>query len=171
MTRLATGRLALRPVEADDLDVMHALWITPHLRRYLLDDRIVTREEVAGFLERSANHFRDQGYGLWCLHEHAGDALVGFAGFLPALDAPELIYGLGEEHAGHGFATEASRAVLTHAIASLGATRIEAGVDEPNTASVRVLGRLGFRRTGRREAQPFPLLDFSLDARDFDTTG
>jgi RimJ/RimL family protein N-acetyltransferase len=39
---------------------------------------------------------------------------------------------------------------------------VAADVDEPNQASVRVLDKLGMRRTGRRVVNGRPILDYEI---------
>jgi RimJ/RimL family protein N-acetyltransferase len=45
---------------------------------------------------------------------------------------------------------EAARIVLSYALEKLRIPKVRADVDEPNIASVRVLEKLGMRRTGRK---------------------
>jgi aminoglycoside 6'-N-acetyltransferase len=49
---------------------------------------------------------------------------------------------------GHGYATEASIAVLEYGFTELNLHRFEASIDPRNTASAKVLDRLGFRLEG-----------------------
>ena len=58
----------------------------------------------------------------------------------------EIGYWLGEEHWGHGIATEAARAMVDHAFATLSISRLYAGAFEWNPASMRVLEKAGFTR-------------------------
>ena len=60
----------------------------------------------------------------------------------------ELGYVLGHAHWGQGLMFEALDALLTQAFGGLGLRRIEAEVNPANTASVRLLERLGFTREG-----------------------
>ena len=55
----------------------------------------------------------------------------------------ELGYWLGRPFWGKGYATEAARAVLDHALGPLGLPEVLAEVDEGNTASIAVIERLG----------------------------
>jgi len=52
---------------------------------------------------------------------------------------------------GKGFASEALRAIAAYGFEALGFSEIRADVDPDNTASLRVLERVGFRRTGFAE--------------------
>ena len=49
---------------------------------------------------------------------------------------------------GHGYATEAARALLHWAFATLDLNRVQAEADTRNAASARVLDKLGFVREG-----------------------
>jgi RimJ/RimL family protein N-acetyltransferase len=62
--------------------------------------------------------------------------------------APELGYWLGVSYWGHGFATEAVRAVIDYAFADLKQESIQAGARVTNPASRRVLEKCGFQWTG-----------------------
>jgi RimJ/RimL family protein N-acetyltransferase len=87
--------------------------------------------------------------------------LVGFAGFLRSEEeTPNLIYGVHPDICGRGYATEAAGAVLSYAFEELALARVKADVDEPNAASVRVLEKLGMRRTRRAVVKGRPLLYF-----------
>lgn len=80
-----------------------------------------------------------------------GDA-IGYCGLLfegqSTPGEPELAYELLRRAQGHGYATEAARAVLTWA-AEAGYERLWASVRSWNVASRNVLRKLGFVETGR----------------------
>jgi RimJ/RimL family protein N-acetyltransferase len=61
---------------------------------------------------------------------------------------PELGYWIGVPHWGRGYATEAARAVLDHAFATLGYERLTSRARVSNPASRRVLEKCGFQWTG-----------------------
>ena len=61
------------------------------------------------------------------------------------IDEPEIAYELFKHAHGHGYATEAARAVIDAAIAT-GRTRLWSTVRDWNTSSFRVLEKLGFER-------------------------
>ncbi|MCU0635807.1 MAG: hypothetical protein MUE41_13110 [Gemmatimonadaceae bacterium] len=48
---LATARLSLTPTTARDVDALWTLWTDPDVRRYLWDDRTITRDEAAATLD------------------------------------------------------------------------------------------------------------------------
>ena len=141
---LLTGRLILRPVSTDDHDVLLAHWAAPDVRRFLFDGATLSATEITGVIEDSTRDFGRAGYGLWLIHEKDGTALVGTAGLRPLEDVGlEIFYSLATSAWGKGYATEAARAVLDHALGPLGLPEVLAEVDEGNTASIAVIERLG----------------------------
>jgi [ribosomal protein S5]-alanine N-acetyltransferase len=151
---LTTERLVLRPVTADDRAVLLAHWGAPDVRRFLFDGAAPSAAEISQAIEDSARNFAAAGYGLWLIHEKdrpdpigpdpIGPDPIGTAGLRPLEDLGlEIFYSLAPSSWGKGYATEAARAVLEHALGSLGLPEVLAEVDEGNTASIAVLERLG----------------------------
>jgi len=67
---------------------------------------------------------------------------------LPEREPPELGYWLGVKFWGHGYATEAVRAVIDHAFGDLDYDALGADARVTNPASRRVLEKCGFQWTG-----------------------
>jgi ribosomal-protein-alanine N-acetyltransferase len=161
--RLETPNLVLRPSLPSDFQSLHLLWTHPEIRRYLFDDRELSRAEARELLARSTASFRDHGYGLWLFFERSLDAIAGFAGFLPSPEGEaSLIFGTRPDLWGRGYAREAASEVLRYLFDVLGLVRVVADVVEPNAASVRVLARLGLVRTRRAVVRGRPLLYYEL---------
>ena len=141
---LCTERLVLHPVTADDHAVLLAHWAAPGVRRFLFDGAMLSAAEVSEAIEDSTRDFGRAGYGLWLIHEKDPAGLVGTTGLRPLEDIGlEIFYSLAPGSCGKGYATEAARAVLDHALGPLGLPRVLAEVDEGNTASIAVIERLG----------------------------
>jgi GMP synthase-like glutamine amidotransferase/RimJ/RimL family protein N-acetyltransferase len=167
--RLATERLALRPLVGADLDALHALFTDPQVRRFLWDDRVIERSVAAEVIEASAARFAEAGVGAWVIEPRGGGELLGFAA-LRRIDGAgeiELLYGLAPAHWGKGYAVEASRAVLAHGFDGVGLERIAGRVDSPNRASVRVLERLGMRFEGESAVAGRPTLHYAITRAEF----
>ena len=64
---------------------------------------------------------------------------------------PEIGFILHPDHWGHGYAREALTLVLDRAFGVHGLPKVDADVDPRNLSSLRLLSRLGFRETGRKE--------------------
>jgi RimJ/RimL family protein N-acetyltransferase len=84
-------------------------------------------------------------------------------------EQPEIGYWLGVAFWGHGYATEAARALIDHAFADLGYDVLLAGARVSNPASRRVLQKCGFQWTSvglyriRAIASSAPVDRFRLD--------
>ena len=77
-----------------------------------------------------------------------GDRAIGACGVDPRESGPEIGYWLGLPYWGHGYATEAVRALIEHAFADLQHEALQASVRVSNPASRRVLEKCGFQWTG-----------------------
>jgi RimJ/RimL family protein N-acetyltransferase len=144
---LTTRRLVLRPASTQDHGDLLAHWITPDVRRFLFDGAVMSPAEITDAIEDSARSFAAAGYGLWLIRERDGTDLVGTAGLRPLEDlGPEVTYSVAPGAWGQGYATEAARAVVVHALGALELPEVLAEVDEGNAASVAVIERLGMTR-------------------------
>ncbi len=141
---LVTERLLLRPVTASDYAALQAHWAAPDVRRFLFDGAMLSPAEISEAIEDSTRDFAAAGYGLWLIQVQDRTDLTGTAGLRP-LDVLglEIFYSLAPASWGKGYATEAARAVVEHAIGPLGLPEVLAEVDAGNTASVAVVERLG----------------------------
>lgn len=142
---LHTPRLTLRPIELSDTDPLLAIFQAPEVRRFLLDDELVSRPWVIEEITASTRRFGASGAGLWAIRFHRGADLLGFVGFREFYQPPrlQLLYGLLPQYWKQGLATEAARRVCDHGFSQLGFERIEAATDAPNQPSIAVLLRLG----------------------------
>lgn len=167
---LETPRLRLRPCTVSDVDALQALWTDPLVRRWLWDDAIIERTVVAEIVAGSSKSFESAGWGQWIVERRDDGAWLGAAG-LAELDAavgPELLYALHPPHWSRGYATEASRAVLRHALETLGFARVPGRTDPPNRESIRVLERLGMRYDGEGQADGRPTVCYSIGLQDLE---
>jgi RimJ/RimL family protein N-acetyltransferase len=107
--------------------------------------------------------FTSYGYGIWLFFEHQSDQVAGFSGLLHSLQSiPSLIFGTRPQFWGRGYAKEATLSVLCYAFDVLELEKIEADVDEPNKASIRVLEALGMSRIRRAIINQRPLLYYEI---------
>jgi ribosomal-protein-alanine N-acetyltransferase len=105
---------------------------------------------VAETIEESIGDFATRGFGVWLIElstasrlDSSAAGLVGTAGLRPLGGSGlEIFYSLAPGAWGHGYATEAARAVVEYGLGPLGLPEVLAEVDEGNAASVAVVKRL-----------------------------
>ena len=145
---MRSERLRYHPVEPGRLDVFHRLVQDEHVRRHMMDGNVFSRQWSEQRVQESQALFERRGVGVWLAYEKDTNELVGFCGFWnsPGGPDPQLVYAMFERFSGRGFATDMARASITQARTQPGFSEIVADVDEINSASVRVLEKLGFER-------------------------
>lgn len=148
---IRTDRLLLRGYRASDLDQLYDLQSRPDVTRYL-PYGVRDRTEVAQALEKkiAAAVLHRAGGQLTLAVELPGSGqLIGDVILFwhsQEQRQGEIGYVFHPDHGGHGYATEAARVMLRLGFAGLGLHRITGRLDARNTASARVLERLGMRR-------------------------
>lgn len=148
---LETERLTLRPFTVEDSDDLFALQSDPFVLRYWDSPPWGERSRVDRFLD-GCRRMAEEGSGARVVVERTSDrAFVGwctFNGWNPEPRSASLGYCLAQAAWGHGYATEAARALLGWAYDALDLNRVQAEADTRNAASARVLEKLGFVREG-----------------------
>ena len=151
---IESRRLSLSPLGSNDLREVRSLLRDPSVRRYLLDGVIMEAEWFDALIPESDQCFHETGLGLWVARRPLATPLVGLVGFRAFPDAPlELLYALDPGQWRRGLATEMAAAVIDRAF-DTGLEEVEASLDAPNSDSVRVLDRLGFRFVERVPVSP-----------------
>ncbi|MFP3712099.1 GNAT family N-acetyltransferase [Puerhibacterium sp. TATVAM-FAB25] len=147
-----TPRLVLRPAGPDDADAFLAWRSQPLVVRYMYQDPWtpeVARERLARW---AAGPFAGPGDVLvLAVVADDGGPAVGelLLKWADGAGQVEVGYAFHPDVTGHGYATEAARALLDLAFGRYGFHRAFARIDEQNTASVRLAQRLGMRLEAR----------------------
>lgn len=144
---IETERLRLRELRASDLpDWAQLIYADPEVTRYLPGPDVTPLERA----ERLFRHFTEQwplhGVGGWAITDRETGAFLGQCGLnqIPDLGETEIDYALARQSWGRGLATEAAGAVVNYAFSTAQLARLIGFVIPENTASRRVLERLGF---------------------------
>lgn len=157
MHTITTSRLRLRPWRADDADFLLDLESRWEVVRFLGARPTVmeTREEALASIARR-RALRHPVHGIWAVTE-GSDRLIGNLLLKPiqlsagersdGLEEVEIGWHLHPDAWGHGYATEAARAVIDRAF-SQGLRRVIAVTSPENHASQAVCRRLDMTRLG-----------------------
>jgi RimJ/RimL family protein N-acetyltransferase len=148
---LHTSRLLLRPFTPTDTDAIYALQSNPRVLRYWDSPPWKERARADRFIA-VCKQMEQEGAGVRLAVDRAADRVfIGWCCLVqvnPDYRSATLGYCLDEAAWGHGFATEAAAALLQWAFHALDLNRVHAQTDTRNTASSRVLEKLGFVREG-----------------------
>ena len=148
---LHTPRLRLRPITSADADDLYALHSDTYVLRYWDSPPWADPSRAAGFIATS-EQIAGEGSGARVVLERTSDgAFLGWCGLTrwnPDFRSASLGFCLHAAAWGHGYATEAARALLQWAFDTLDLNRVQAEADTRNHASARVLEKLGFVREG-----------------------
>ena len=171
MWPLETERLVLRPFTSEDIERIYDLVYADSRVRVTWSGYTGT---LAQFRERfvtDAVYHAEDGFGFLAVLMRDEDRLIGLMGFQrfdpgedtsymvfedpademrndPAIIEVELTYALGHAFWGHGYATEAARALISFGFRELGIERIVNNVMvHEKHRSLRLIERLGFRTT------------------------
>lgn len=144
---LLTPRLRLRALTPADAPFLLDLLNDPGYLQHIGDRGVRCEADAHRYLaDGPLTSYRRHGHGL-LLAELRDDATpIGICGLLKrdTLDDIDLGYALMPAFRSCGYVHEAAQALLAHAQAQLGVTRVVAVVAPGNAASEQVLQRLGF---------------------------
>jgi RimJ/RimL family protein N-acetyltransferase len=148
--RLRTDRLQLRPwtTSAADLARLTDIYSRAEISRWVGGTPSVPPAELVA--RWGQVHALDDRYGCWAI-ERADSTVAGTVLFKPLPDGVgevEVGWHLHPDSWGHGYATEAGRAVIDRGFAA-GVPEVYAVVRPGNHASMAVCARLGMERIGR----------------------
>jgi len=143
---LETPRLLVRPFFESDLDWFLALRADAEVVRYL-GGPLNTPEFAAKRLKYYIDHHAQHGYAMGVVSLKPSAAPIGWGGLqhLDDGDEIEVGYAFARAYWGRGLATELAEAWLRFGFDRLGVDRIVAVADPENTASQRVMEKLGMR--------------------------
>jgi RimJ/RimL family protein N-acetyltransferase len=146
---LHTERLVLRPHHMDDAKRWYEIQSSPDVRTYTSwPDRTRTQSRV--HLKHRTKHVvlkqADDFLALAIEHDGTliGDVALHLRSVSPSTRFAEMSWILHPDSYGHGYAAEASAALMELAFTKLQARWLVALVDRANTASITLAERLGF---------------------------
>ena len=170
---ITTARLRLQPLSFDDLEALHSLWTEPGVRRFLFDDQVISREQAAAEINDSAERFAANGCGLWGARIREESDLIGFCGYRPFYDPPQLqlLFGFHPDHWSRGLATEAAHAMIRLGFEGLDLDHVVACADAPNAASLRVLEKAGMIFDRRETVNGLDTVFYILGRTQFKPAG
>ena len=154
---IETERLVIRALTSDDLERHHVLYSNPSVVRYLYAEPLDIDAARTHLARRLSSELPFEGSPLNLAVDVHG-VMVGevFLGVVSSTHRVcEVGYVFDPEVHGRGYATEASVLMVEIAFTVLDAHRVMARLDARNTASAKVLERLGMVREAHLRENEF----------------
>lgn len=148
MKILETERLNLREiVETDDAFVLDLL-NQPSFINNIGDRNVRNLEQAREFIRaRFRKSYADNGYGLYAVELKETGEAIGFCGFVNRAGLPGADIGFAflPQFEKKGYAFESAVAMMKYGRENLGFERVLAITARHNEASMKLLGKLGFK--------------------------
>jgi RimJ/RimL family protein N-acetyltransferase len=148
MTILETDRLVLRKLTADDAEFIIDLLNQPSFLRYIGDKGVRNTDDAIRYIETGPQaSYARFGFGLYLVELKESGISIGMCGLLKRDSLPDVDIGFAfvPGYWSQGYAFEAAGAVMTYGQEVLGLKRIVAITSLDNTASIRLLEKIGLR--------------------------
>ncbi|MEO5710430.1 MAG: GNAT family protein [Nocardioidaceae bacterium] len=148
---LDTDRLRLRPFTGADADALFALHSSAQVLRFWDAPPWTERARAERFVAACRQMAEDGTGARLALDRSSDGTFIGWCSLTrwnPVYRSASMGYCLDDAAWGHGYATEAARALAQWGFDTLDLNRIQAETDTRNAASARVLEKLGFVREG-----------------------
>jgi len=156
---LRTGRLVLRPLTLDDVDLLWPDVSDPEISRQMAWEAHTDRSHTAAFLKNEVARC-ETGKGItWAiLKDGSFCGIVSLIGLMRTHRAltynkAELAYWNGRRHQRQGIMTEAGQRVIQFAFGELKLHKLLVSHFSGNLASEKTISRLGFRYVGEQRQE------------------
>ncbi len=156
-TFIETDRMILRKYTENDVENLYKLNNDPgvyHWLPYLQVDRAKIIDDIRRF---TSYYEKYNGYGTWAAIEKSNKKFIGWFMLLPFKEMPYFDPELGapedieigfyffKDVWGKGYATEGSKALILKGFSELGTQRIMGTAMAVNSASIRVMEKIGMK--------------------------
>lgn len=153
---LNTERLFLRPLQADDVDLIWPYISDPEISRFMAWEAHFEKSQTIDFLNAEVAR-REAGRGVtWGIF--MDENFCGIASLIALMwsyrsliyNKAELAYWLGRQYWGQGIMTEAIDQIMHFGFQELKLHKICVSHFSPNSSSEKLIKRLGFRYVGEQ---------------------
>lgn len=148
MDILETERLILREFQPEDYPELSPILANPNVMKFSVSGCLTvaqTQEKIKSFIDS----YRQHDFGKWAVFLKQEKQIIGYCGIaieeIDGQQETELGYRLSDRYWGKGLATEVAKAALEYGLNHLKLPYILAVVEPANTASIRVIDKLGMK--------------------------
>ena len=148
---LKTARLVIERQQARHADLVYEDQLHSALYTYIPQEPMTLEalRDRYRFLEAGVSPDGDEYWLNWIgFCERSGRPVATFQATIPASGYGAIAYSVFPPFWKQGYATELSQSMLTHIFEHYEPTALSAEIDTRNSASIRLVEKLGFTRTG-----------------------
>jgi RimJ/RimL family protein N-acetyltransferase len=162
---LETERLILDKWQGPDWTELRPIATDVEVMRYITGGVPWTDEQIQAFVNRQVKLYSERNFCRWKVLRKPERETIGFCGVGYWRDAPdpEIGWWIARKSWGQGLATEAARTALQHAFDHAGFDRIISVAQPPNTASIRIMEKIGLARDCEFESEGVRLVRYVTD--------
>lgn len=149
---LETKRCLVREMTEADLEALYELYADKEITRFM-EGLFENPEEERSYITNYRKFvYEFYEYGIWIVEEKNSGKIIGRAGVDPRDGENELGYVIGAAWQQQGYAYEVCRAIVDYIWQTQSDLEtIVSKVHKDNTASIKLLQKLGFEKTGTEE--------------------
>lgn len=144
---LETEHLKVRESTLEDVEDFYRIYATPSIT-YYMEDLFQNKADERAYMQSYIRQvYGFYGFGLWTVLHKRENRVIGRAGLSirEGYDLPELGFVIDAAYQKKGYGYEVCWAILGYARDKLGFEKVQALVKEENTASLRLLHKLGLQ--------------------------
>ncbi len=150
---LETERLFIRNWEPEDWRLVQPMASDPLVMQYVGHCQPWPEEETRQFVLNRIRAFEQRGWTEWPLVLKENGELIGYCGFLRRRHGEyngevEMGHAIARDQWGKGLTAEAGAAILEYGFETFGFDRVIACARSENTASIRVMQKIGMVSIG-----------------------
>lgn len=144
--RLETERLILRPMNAGDIKDIFEMRRDEDVMRYIREP-VLSREETENWINLVSSRWAKDEIGFCSVIEKQSGKFAGWCGLWELKENAEIEvgYAVAKDFWGRGFASESAQAFLEYGFKKLNLEKIVAVARPENTASRRVMEKIGMK--------------------------
>ena len=164
---LETARLILRRMDERDVDRIYRMRSDAEVMRFIREPQ--SFNESINWLKLVSSRWENEKIGFCALFEKSSEEFIGWCGIWTLKETSELEigYAIAKEFWGKGFAAEAAFEFLRYAFEDLKYDKIVAVATPENTASRRVMEKLGMQYDCTGEFYGRELVHYSITKKKF----
>lgn len=165
---LETERLTLRPMNENDIEAVYQMRCDDEIMRFIREP-VSDRREAESWINLISSRWAKDKIGFCSVIEKQSGKFAGWCGLWQLKESGEIEvgYAVAREFWGKGYASESAEVFLNYGFKKLNLEKIVAVAREENTASRRVMEKIGMKFDGIGKYYDRELVHYSIEREDY----